>query len=101
MALSPGTRLGVYEITAQIGEGGMGQVYQLGRVREAEAALLKAQDLDPADPEIVYALGMFFTSQQQWKQAQLYAEKLVELTPGQPGPRQLVDRIKQLAAAAR
>ena len=28
MALTVGTRLGVYEVTAQIGEGGMGQVYR-------------------------------------------------------------------------
>ncbi|HEV2985997.1 MAG TPA: protein kinase [Vicinamibacterales bacterium] len=28
MALAPGTRLGVYEVTAQIGAGGMGQVYR-------------------------------------------------------------------------
>ena len=28
MALTPGTRLGVYEVIAHIGEGGMGQVYR-------------------------------------------------------------------------
>ena len=28
MALTPGTRLGPYEVTAQIGVGGMGEVYQ-------------------------------------------------------------------------
>ena len=28
MALTPGTRLGVYEVAAQIGEGGMGLVYR-------------------------------------------------------------------------
>ena len=28
MALTPGTRFGVYEVSAKIGEGGMGEVYQ-------------------------------------------------------------------------
>jgi serine/threonine protein kinase len=28
LALTPGTRLGVYEVTARIGEGGMGQVFR-------------------------------------------------------------------------
>ena len=68
---------------------------QLGRIRDAEAALLSARELDPDDPEIVYALGMLFVGQKQWKQAQTYAERLVALAPGQPGPRQLVERIRQ------
>jgi eukaryotic-like serine/threonine-protein kinase len=28
LALTPGTRLGVYEVTGQIGAGGMGEVYR-------------------------------------------------------------------------
>ena len=52
MALTPGTRLGVYQITAQIGEGGMGQVYRatdttLGR----QVAIKILPDAFAADPE--------------------------------------------------
>ena len=54
MALTPGTRLGVYEITAQIGEGGMGSVYRatdttLGR----QVAIKILPDAFAADPDRV------------------------------------------------
>ena len=50
--LTPGTRLGVYEITAPIGEGGMGQVYRatdttLGR----QVAIKLLPDAFASDPE--------------------------------------------------
>jgi Tol biopolymer transport system component len=52
LALAPGTRLGVYEITAQIGEGGMGQVYRgtdttLGR----QVAIKILPEAFASDPE--------------------------------------------------
>ena len=52
MALTPGTRLGVYDITAPIGEGGMGQVYRatdttLGR----QVAIKILPDAFASDPE--------------------------------------------------
>jgi len=52
MALTPGTRLGVYDVTARIGEGGMGQVYRatdttLGR----QVAIKILPDAFASDPE--------------------------------------------------
>ena len=52
MPLSSGTRLGVYEVIALLGEGGMGQVY---RARDAklgrEVAIKVLPDAVAADPE--------------------------------------------------
>jgi serine/threonine protein kinase len=52
LRLSPGTRLGVYEVTALIGEGGMAQVYcardtTLGR----QVAIKILPDAFASDPE--------------------------------------------------
>ena len=46
MALTPGTRLGVYDITAAIGEGGMGQVYRATDARLKRQVAIKV--LPPA-----------------------------------------------------
>src|SRR5262249_10170145 len=41
VALTPGTRLGVYEVTAQIGEGGMGQGYRATDTRLKRQVAIK------------------------------------------------------------
>ncbi len=52
MALTPGTRLGVYEITAQIGEGGMGQVYRATDTTLSRQVAIKIlPDTFASDPE--------------------------------------------------
>ena len=52
LALAPGTRLGPYEVTAQIGAGGMGEVYR-GQRHEPNATSpsKSCPSPSPADPE--------------------------------------------------
>src|SRR6266576_1126927 len=52
MALSPGTRLGAYEIVSAIGAGGMGEVYRARDTRlQRDVAIKVLPDLFAADPE--------------------------------------------------
>jgi serine/threonine-protein kinase len=52
LALTPGTRLGVYEVTAQIGEGGMGQVYRARDTKlHRDVALKVLPDSFANDPD--------------------------------------------------
>ena len=54
MALTPGTRLGVYEVTAQIGVGGMGEVYLATDTNlKRQVAIKVLPDLVAADAERV------------------------------------------------
>ena len=52
MALTPGTRLGPYEVTAQIGVGGMGEVYRARDTKlKREVAVKVLPSALAADPE--------------------------------------------------
>ena len=52
MSLSPGTRLGVYEVAAKIGEGGMGEVYQARDTKlDRDVALKVLPEAFTSDPE--------------------------------------------------
>jgi serine/threonine protein kinase len=52
LALIPGTRLGDYEVTAQIGEGGMGQVYRARDTKlNRDVALKMLPDAFASDPD--------------------------------------------------
>ena len=52
MALTPGTRLGVYAVTAKIGEGGMGEVYQARDTKlDRDVALKVLPEAFTSDPD--------------------------------------------------
>jgi predicted CXXCH cytochrome family protein len=67
----------------------------LGRTAEAEMVMLEVHQIDPRDPAIVRAMAVFYIQQSQWDSALHYAQKLIEMMPGAPGPRKLMQEIQK------
>jgi len=66
----------------------------LNRTDEAGSALHKANKLNANDPDIVFALAIFYAQQQRWQQALPHARHLISLLPKKPGPKKLVADIQ-------
>jgi serine/threonine protein kinase len=60
MGLSPGTRLGPYEVTAQIGVGGMGEVYRAHDSRLGRDVAIKV-----LPPHLTHDASKPFRAEQQ------------------------------------
>lgn len=67
----------------------------LGRRADAEAALLKGNQMDPRSPDTLHALAIFYIQGQQWEKAFPFAQNMLELLPGAPGPKQLLQQIRE------
>ena len=74
---------------------------QLGRLGEAEKVLLEADRVDPSDPDIVYAVTLFYIRQRQFNRALPYAERLARLAPDAPGQTEMLRTIRSRISANR
>jgi carbon-monoxide dehydrogenase small subunit len=74
---------------------------QTGKMKEAEAILLKGYKLNSQDVDMINALARFYAQQEKWDQALTYAQALVRLTSGAPGPTQLLKQIEAKQTSAR
>ncbi len=69
-----------------------------GRRRAAETALLRAYDLDPDDPQIVYAIAVFYLQERHHRRAMTYARRLAQLTPTDPVAQNFLARLQRTIA---
>jgi serine/threonine protein kinase len=69
LALTPGTRLGLYEVTAQIGEGGMGQMY-----RATDTKLKRQVAIKVLPPAVAVDADRLARFQREAEQPRLQAE---------------------------
>jgi hypothetical protein len=72
---------------------------QLGRDADAAAALAKAREIDPGDPDVTYSLAIVYVRQEDWRRARQLVEQLAELSPADPRVTALMARIEERTTA--
>jgi len=65
----------------------------MGQASEAEAALLKTLELEPDNPDYLFALADFYLKRNRLQRARIYAELLIEKYPQNPVGYQLMQVI--------
>ncbi|WP_353050124.1 rhomboid family intramembrane serine protease [Bacillus sp. ISL-41] len=68
---------------------------KLGQLEEAESNLLKVIELAPDFHEAYYNLALIYFDEKSLKEAKTYAEKAVELNPGQESYRTTLEQINR------
>ena len=74
---------------------------QLGRRSDAERQLILANEAEPGNSDVVNALAILYFQEQRLEEARAYALELVQLDPGAPGPRQLLQQIEDTIVGTR
>ncbi len=68
---------------------------RMDRRGEAEAQFLESYRVGPEDPSVVQALAIFYVQDARWDEALEWAERLVDMLPGEPGARLFLDEIRR------
>ena len=61
---------------------------------EAFRKFLEAYEQEPANSDVVNALAIFYFQMGRLEDARRFAQRLVELNPGAPGPQQMLMQIE-------
>ncbi len=85
MSLSPGSRLGSYEVTALIGQGGIGEVYKATDVKRSKLATLLGYISRLAIPPVFTVVSKekpLWPSRSHWQYSPITSDRGATSVPG-------------------
>lgn len=74
---------------------------KLGRLDEAEKALIQAQELAPSVPDYLHALAILYAQQERWPHAIAAGERLVREHPREPAFQSLLNYLREQSGQTR